>query len=94
MLRATRRANSSGRPMAASNGCTVTESAPPSPAASVAIVVRSMFTHGSRRVIIAEDVTACCTCGTSTPDTSATRAHNRRAARSFAMVRNWSAVAA
>ena len=49
MLRAIRRANASGRPSASSNGSTVTASAPPTPAASLATVVRSMFTHGSRR---------------------------------------------
>ena len=67
------------------------------PAASAATVVRSMFTHGSRRVIITGEVTACWRCargGRSAPHTSATRAHSRRAARSLAMVRNWSAVAA
>ncbi|CAM5741390.1 hypothetical protein SHIRM173S_08748 [Streptomyces hirsutus] len=54
-----RRAKASGRPSASSNGSTVTASAPPTPAARVATVVRSMFTHGSRRVIITGDVTAC-----------------------------------
>ena len=49
----------SGLPMAASNGSTVTASAPPTPAAKQATVVRSMFTQGSRRVSIAGDVTAC-----------------------------------
>ncbi len=96
VLRAMRRANASGRPRAWSKGSTVTASAPPTPAASVAMVVRSMFTHGSRRDIITGDVTACCTCAPAAgaPLTSATRAHRRRAARSLAMVRNWSAVAA
>jgi len=59
VLRAIRRAKSSGSPIAASKGSTVIASAPPTAAAKHAIVVRSMFTHGSRRVIIAADVTAC-----------------------------------
>lgn len=60
------------------------------------MVVRSMFTHGSRRDIITGEVTACCTCAPApgAPHTSATRAHSLRAARSLAIVRNWSAVAA
>ncbi len=62
VLRAMRRPRVSGRPMAASNGSTVTASAPPTPAANAATVVRSMFTYGSRRVIIGHDVTACCSC--------------------------------
>lgn len=94
VLRAIRRANASGRPMAWSKGSTVTASAPPTPAASVATVVRSMFTHGSRRAIITGEVTACWSCPTGAPQTSVTRAHSLRAARSLAMVRNWSAVAA
>jgi len=49
-----------GMPMAASNGRTVTASAPATPAANAATVVRSMFTYGSRRVIIGHEVTACC----------------------------------
>ena len=44
VLRATRRANASGRPSAAVCGSTVTLSAPATPAAVTAIVVRSMFT--------------------------------------------------
>ena len=59
MLRAIRRANASGSPSAASKGCTVTASAPPTPAAKQATVVRSMFTHGSRCVVITDEVTAC-----------------------------------
>lgn len=59
VLRAMRRANASGSPSVWSKGSTVTESAPPVPAASVAMVARSMFTHGSRRVIITGEVTAC-----------------------------------
>src|SRR3712207_9156600 len=50
VLRAIRRENASGRPSAASNGCTVTASAPPTPAAKQATVVRSRFVYGSRRV--------------------------------------------
>ncbi len=66
------------------------------PGGEQATVVRSMFTHGSRRVIITDEVTACWRCAPAAgaPQTSATRAHSRRAARSLAMVRNWSAVAA
>ncbi len=94
VLRAIRRANALDRPMAASNGVTVTASAPPIPAAKQATVVRNRFTHGSRRVIMAGAVTACCRCARAagrTPLTSVTRAHSRRAARSLAMPRNWSA---
>ena len=47
VLRAIRRPNASGRPSGLSNGSTVTASAPPTPAAKAATVVRSMFTHGS-----------------------------------------------
>ena len=47
-------------PSAASNGCTVTTSAPPTPAAKQATVVRSRFTHGSCFVVITDEVTACC----------------------------------
>ena len=72
VLRAIRRARSSGSPSAASNGSTVIASAPPTAAAKQATVVRSMFTHGSRRVIIAAEVTACCRCP---------RAGSRRAER-------------
>lgn len=96
MLRAIRRANASGRPSSWSKGSTVTASAPATPAAMQATVVRSMFTHGSRRVIITGEVTTCWCCvpASGAPQASATRAHRRRAARSLAMVRNWSAVAA
>ena len=41
-----------GQAEAWSKGSTVTASAPPTPAPRQATVVRSMFTHGSRRVII------------------------------------------
>jgi argininosuccinate lyase len=74
--------------MAASKGWTVMASAPPIAAPKHAVVVRSMFTHGSRRVIMAEDGTTCCACGCAAPHASVTRAHNRRAARSLAMVEN------
>lgn len=96
MLRAIRRAKASGRPSSWSKGSTVTESAPPTPAAMQATVVRSMFTQGSRRVIITGEVTACCRWAPASgaPEASAIRDHSRRAARSLAMVRNWSAVAA
>lgn len=59
VLRAIRRAKASDRPTALSNGWTLTASAPPTPAARQATVVRSMFTHGSRSVIITAEVTAC-----------------------------------
>lgn len=96
VLRAIRRANASGSPSTSSKGSTVTLSAPPTPAARVATVVRSMFTQGSRRVIITDEVTACWRCAPASgaPQASATRAQSRRAARSLAIVRNWSAVAA
>ncbi len=44
VLRAIRRPSVSGLPSGASKGSTVTESAPPTPAAKAATVVRSMFT--------------------------------------------------
>ena len=40
------------------NGSTAIASAPPRPAATTAMVVRSMFTYGSRRVIIRQAVSA------------------------------------
>lgn len=97
VLRAIRRAKASGRPRAVSKGSTVTASAPPTPAARVATVVRSMFTHGSRAVIITSEVTACWRWAPAVgpaPLTSVTRDQSRRAARNLAMVRNWSSVAA
>ena len=96
MLRAIRRARSSGSPSAASNGSTVIASAPPTAAAKQATVVRSMFTHGSRRVIIAAEVTACWRCprAGSASLSAATRPQTRRAARSLAIEANWSALTA
>ena len=47
MFLAIRRPNASGTPSLLSNGSTVTASAPPTPAAKAATVVRSRFTHGS-----------------------------------------------
>ena len=97
VLRAMRRAKSSDRPIAASNGVTVIASAPPTAAAKQPIVARSMFTHGSRRVSSAGEVTACWACpgrSSGAPDSSATRSQTRRAARSFAMDGNCSAVTA
>ena len=96
VLRAIRREKASGRPSAASNGCTVTTSAPPTPAAKQATVVRSRFTHGSCFVVITDEVTACCRWPRTSADaplTSPTRSHSRRAARSAAIVVNWSALA-
>lgn len=63
VLRAIRRAKSTlmpGKPpgIATSKGITSTVSAPPTPAPNAATVVRSMFTQGSRWVIIGSDVTA------------------------------------
>jgi hypothetical protein len=94
VLRAMRRENAPGAPIASSNGATVTASAPPTPAANPASVPRSRFTYGSRRVSIVGDVTACRLITCAAPEASVTRDHSRRAARSFAMVPNWSAVAA
>ncbi|CPC15694.1 Uncharacterised protein [Mycobacterium tuberculosis] len=53
-------------------------SAPPTPAPKAASVQRSMFTHGSRWVIIGSDVSACTTAAPppGSPTTSATRAHS------------------
>ena len=59
VLRAIRRENGVDDPSAASNGATVTASAPPTPAAKPATVPRSRFTYGSRRVYIVGDATAC-----------------------------------
>ena len=58
VLRAMRRAKRSGRPSAVVNGSTVMASAPPMPAENAAMVVRSMFTYGSRRVIMRHAVSA------------------------------------
>src|SRR5580693_3525782 len=83
VLRAIRRAKLlavPGKPpgMATSNGNTSTVSAPPTPAPKAASVVRSMFTQGSRWVIIGSDVSACTTAPppSGSPTTSATRAHS------------------
>ncbi len=94
VLRAIRRENGSDAPMAASNGGTVTASAPPTPAAKPATVPRSRFTYGSRRVSMVGDPTACWNCGAAAPQASVTRDQSRRAARSLAIVGNCSAVAA
>ena len=100
MLRAMRSANerevlSSPPGMEASKGRTVTEVAPPTPAPNAASVVRSMFTHGSRRDIMAAEVTACCGAppASGASSSSATRAHMRRPARNLAIEANWSSVA-
>ena len=58
VLRAMRRAKASGRPSAALNGSTVTASAPPTAAASAAMVPRTMFPCGSRLVIMRQAVSA------------------------------------
>ena len=58
MLRATRRARRSGSPIASVNGKAQIASTPPTPAAVTAIVVRSMFTYGSRCVIMRQAVSA------------------------------------
>ena len=95
MLRAIRRPKASGSPSGLSKGSTVTASAPPTPAANAATVVRSMLTQGSYRLIIGRLVTAWIRIGTSAaPLSSSIRAHSRRAARSLAMVGNCAAVAA
>ena len=47
VLRAMRRPKVSGRPSGLSNGTTVTASAPATPAAKAATVVRRRLTHGS-----------------------------------------------
>ena len=82
--------------IAASNGCTSTVSAPPTPAPNAATVVRSMFTHGSRCAIIGIDVTACTRAApaSGSPTTSATLAQSRRITRNLATVMNWSSSAA
>jgi hypothetical protein len=95
VLRAIRRPNASGVPRGLSKGTTVTASAPPTPAANAATVVRSMFTQGSYLLIIGRLVTACwCWSRTSAPLSSRIRAQSLRAARSLAMVVNCSSVAA
>ncbi len=95
VLRAIRRPKASGRPRTLSNGSTVTLSAPPTPAAKAATVVRSMFTQGSYLLIIGRLVTACWRWVVTLPSlSSTTRAQSRRAARSLAMVGNCSSVAA
>ena len=94
VLRAIRRENGPDAPSAASKGDTVTASAPPTPAAKPATVPRSRLPYTSRRVSIAGEPTACWYCGSGSPQASVTRDHSRRAARSFAIVGNCSAVAA
>ncbi len=95
MLRAIRRPKASGRPSGLSNGSTVTASAPPTPAAKAATVVRSMFTQGSRLLIIGRLVTAWSRIGTGSLSLSSwIRAQSRRAARSLAMLGNCSSVTA
>ena len=95
VLRAIRRPNASGTPSGLSKGSTVTASAPPTPAAKAATVVRSMFTQGSYSLIIGRLVTACWRWPRSVASLSSrTRAQSRRAARSLAMVGNCSSVAA
>ncbi len=74
VLRAIRRPNASGAPSGLSNGSTVTASAPPTPAANAATVVRSMLTHGSYLLSIGRLVTACWCCARSlVPLSSSTR---------------------
>ena len=95
VLRAMRRAKPSGRPSAAVNGSTVIASAPPRPAANTAMVARSMFTYGSRRVIMRQAVSAEMKAGSGcSPQASSTAPTVSASARNFAMVRNWSASAA
>ena len=97
VLRAMRRAKASGLPSAQVKGSTVTASAPPSAPPAQAMVVRSMFTQGSRRAIMRSDVAAhrCIrSAACVAPHASATRAVSLRAARSLAIVRNRSASAA
>ena len=93
MLRAIRRPNPSGRPSGVErqhrDGVGATDAG-----GEAATVVRSMFTHGSRahHRPAGHDVLACVVeCA---PHARATRAHSRRAARSFAIVGNCSSVAA
>ena len=94
-LRAMRRPKASGRPRGRSKGCTVTASAPPTVAAKAATVVRSMLTQGSYALIIGRLVTACCRWSTGpAPQICRSRDQSSRAARSLAMVGNWSSVAA
>ncbi len=97
MLRATRRANASGLPSAKVKGRTQMASAPPSAAPAQAIVVRRILVQGSRRAIMRYDVgTLILTFAAASPapQASATRQMSLRAARSLAMVANWSASAA
>ena len=79
MLRAMRRAKSSGTPSAALNGSTVTASAPPTAAPSAAMVPRTMFPCGSRLVIMRQAVSAATKAGRGlSPHASSIRAHNFR----------------
>ncbi len=97
VLRAMRRAKASGLPSAQLNGSTVMASAPPKAAPAQAMVVRRMFTHGSRLAIIRSEVEAVSwmdSAALPAPQASATLATRRRAARSLATVRNRSASAA
>ena len=97
MLRAIRRPKASGTPRRMSKGSTVIASAPPTPAANPATVVRSRFTEGSWRVVIGSDVTAWTAAGAAgsvAPDSRPIRVQSTRAARSFAMEVNCSSVTA
>src|SRR5438445_249895 len=61
------------------NGKTVIESAPPRPAELTAMVVRTMFTYGSRLVIIRQAVSAAMTMGAGRKlQVCSTRAHHVR----------------
>ncbi len=88
VLRAMRRAKSSGSPKACVNGRTVKLSAPATEAAKVATVPRNMFTQGSRRACILADVTADSRIDramSASPQASATRPQSRRKARNLAI---------
>jgi hypothetical protein len=90
-LRANARALRSDGPRAASKGRTETLSAPPTPAAKAATVVRSRLVCGSERVIMRRLVSAWMRSGKGdAPQISRSRAQSIRMARSLAIERNWS----
>ncbi len=91
MLRAIRRPRSPGSPAAESNGASVTASAPPTTAPSVAAVPRSRLTHGSTSVSQrSADTATICVESTDCPLCSSTVAQQCRRARSLATVANTS----
>ena len=89
MLRAMRAENSVGRPSASSNALVCNDWVPPSTAAMASTAVRTTLLYGSCSVSDTPDVWQCVRSmsdrGSFGENRSITRAHSRRAARSFAI---------